>query len=204
MMSLSAYGRRRGCSHEAVRRAIKSGRLQQSVTIDAKGHPKINDPDLADQEWGEHTSQIRQVDPKAVGDGVSRAKGGDGTTRSSKSKPSNYDNGPAGAGAGDGFASAGGGSTLNKARAARETYEARISELKYKKMKGESVDAAEVKSMFATAARRVRDSALAIPDRIASVLAAEEDPDRVHRLLTEELEQALTTLADHGGADVNG
>jgi hypothetical protein len=206
MMSLSAYGRRRGCSHEAVRRAIKSGRLDRSVTIDHKGHPKINDPDLADREWAAHTSEAQQADWDARGAAISRAKGGDGVTRSPQTRPRhNGTAGGNGAGApqGPGFegGGAGTGSQLNRAKAARETYEARIAELRYRKMKDELVDADEVKRQFASASRRVRDSLLAVPDRIASVLAAEGDPVRVHQMLLGEIEQSLNALADHAGAD---
>lgn len=167
------------------------------MVIDAKGHPKISDPDLADREWAENTNEIkRHLDPKAAADAVSRAKGGNGVTRAPTTKPSSF----GGSDGGDGGGSTSTTSPLNKARAAKETYEARIAEFKYRKMKDELVDASEVRSQFATASRRVRDSILAVPDRIASILAAEQDPDRVHRLLIEELEQTLTSLADEGRA----
>lgn len=57
-VSLSAYGRRRGVSAEAVRRAIQSGRLKEAVSRDAKGNPKV-DPEVADQEWDANTSDNR-------------------------------------------------------------------------------------------------------------------------------------------------
>lgn len=196
MMSLSAYGRRRGCSHEAVRRAIKSGRLEQSVTIDAKGHPKINDPDLADQEWEAHTSEKRQH-WKRSGTAPPRSKRGNGAAQQDAGQEGGDEDEDGGKPAAGRPIS----SPLNKAKAARETYEARIAEFRYRKMKGELVDAAEVKREFATAARHVRDGLLAMPDRIASIIAAETDPDRVHQLMIEEIEQTLTALADHGAED---
>lgn len=50
-ISCAAYARRRGCSTMAVSRAIARGRLVQSVVRDARGDPKITDPELADREW---------------------------------------------------------------------------------------------------------------------------------------------------------
>lgn len=58
LVNLSEYGRRRGVSPEAVRRAIQSGRLKNAVSRDGKGNPKI-DPDVADKEWAENTSDNR-------------------------------------------------------------------------------------------------------------------------------------------------
>lgn len=54
-LSLAAYARRRGVSTVAVSKAIAAGRLADSVTRDARGAPKIADPDLADREWTANT-----------------------------------------------------------------------------------------------------------------------------------------------------
>ncbi len=54
-MSVRAYGRRRGCSHVAVQRAIENGRLVASIVRGPNGEPKISDPDLADREWAANT-----------------------------------------------------------------------------------------------------------------------------------------------------
>lgn len=48
--------------------------------------------------------------------------------------------------------------------------------------------------------RTSRDGILAVPNRIASVVAAETDADCVHELMSEELRAALTRLADMGKA----
>ena len=55
-LSLTAYAKRRGVSAVAVSKAVKRGRLRESVvTVD--GQPKIADPELADREWAENTRQ---------------------------------------------------------------------------------------------------------------------------------------------------
>lgn len=58
LVNLSEYGRKRGVSAEAVRRAIQSGRLKDAVSRDAKGNPKI-DPEIADKEWEANTNDNR-------------------------------------------------------------------------------------------------------------------------------------------------
>lgn len=57
-LSLRAYARRRGCSAEAVSKAITAGRLTGSV-IRVDGQPKIRDPELADREWEASTDRTR-------------------------------------------------------------------------------------------------------------------------------------------------
>lgn len=57
-LSLRAYAKRRGCSAEAVSKAIQSGRLRESVA-QVDGAPKIRDPDLADREWAASTDRTR-------------------------------------------------------------------------------------------------------------------------------------------------
>jgi hypothetical protein len=66
-LSLRAYARRRGCSAEAVSKAITTGRLSRSV-VRVDGQPKIADPDLADREWAEATDQTRS--PLRAADGL--------------------------------------------------------------------------------------------------------------------------------------
>src|SRR5689334_21046405 len=57
-MSLRAYALRRGVSPEAVSRAIRSGRLRDSVVTVGRS-PKIADPELADREWAANTDPAR-------------------------------------------------------------------------------------------------------------------------------------------------
>ncbi len=68
-ISLRAYAKRRasaglpGCSPEAVSKAVKTGRLRDSVVL-VDGEPKIADPELADREWVERSApRILQRSP---------------------------------------------------------------------------------------------------------------------------------------------
>jgi hypothetical protein len=56
--SLRAYARHRGCSHQAVRKAIATGRLDRSVgRVDGK--PRICFG-LADEEWSANTGRLHR------------------------------------------------------------------------------------------------------------------------------------------------
>jgi hypothetical protein len=67
--SLRAVARQLGVAEGAVRKAIRTGRLERSVGRDANGRPVITDLALAEREWRENR------DPAKV-----RAAEGDGAT----------------------------------------------------------------------------------------------------------------------------
>jgi hypothetical protein len=63
-------------------------------------------------------------------------------------------------------------------------------------MQGDLVPAADVKAAAFKKARTVRDSMLAIPDRVIPTLISMTDTRAAHQLLTEEIRTALRSLAD--------
>ena len=84
------------------------------------------------------------------------------------------------------------------ARAIREHYLARLARIEFDEKVGKLVSRDEVQVAAFTKARTVRDNLLNIPDRLAAVLAAETDVDKVHKILTEEIRKALEDLAGSG------
>ncbi len=56
--SLRGLARRLGVADNAVRKAIKSGRLRASVGRDEKGRPCITDVELAATEWTQNVSRL--------------------------------------------------------------------------------------------------------------------------------------------------
>jgi hypothetical protein len=82
---------------------------------------------------------------------------------------------------------AGGGSvpSYSQSRAIREAYLARLAKLDYEKRSGKLVDAEEVARAITTLAMGTRDGLLAIPTRIAPILAAETDERQVYQILDE-------------------
>ena len=85
--------------------------------------------------------------------------------------------------------------TFQAARAAREAYEAKLSELKYRQTVGALVNAADVKRATANKARIARDALLSLPARVSAELAAEQDVGKVHDRLTAEIRKICSEIA---------
>jgi hypothetical protein len=173
LISQREYARRRGVSHMAVQRAIKSGRIS---TLDGQ-----IDPIQADREWQENTDQSKPRNRITGRPSHSRAAG-------APSEPMVL----AEEGSGGGSTAAG----YAKARAARELYQAQLVKLELDRRRGELVRADEVRLGAFNMARKARDQLIALPDRLATILAATEDPAEVHRILTDEIERICMELAD--------
>ena len=85
---------------------------------------------------------------------------------------------------------------FNESRSRREHYLAEKAKLEVQTMQGDLVPAADVKAAAFKKARTVRDSMLAIPDRVIPTLISMTDTRAAHQLLTEEIRTALRSLAD--------
>lgn len=84
-----------------------------------------------------------------------------------------------------------GAGSFQKARTLREHYAALNERIKYERELATLVDAAGVQRACKTAARLIRDNLLAIPDRVAAELAAEQDPKTVQDTLQHHIRAAL-------------
>lgn len=85
---------------------------------------------------------------------------------------------------------------LDVSRERKEHYNAELARLQALKEREELVPTADVKRMASTLGRQIRDNILAIPNRVAPLLAASRDSAEVHRLLDEELRTALRVLSN--------
>ena len=88
-----------------------------------------------------------------------------------------------------------GGPTYAQSRAVRELYLAKLAKIDFEERSSKVVSRDEVTVQAFTKARTIRDNLLNIPDRLASMLAAESDPTQVHEILTEEIRKALDDLS---------
>jgi hypothetical protein len=59
-LSFAEYAKQRGCSRNAVSKAVKAGRLRDAVQR-VDGVPRIIDVELADREWAANTDPTRQL-----------------------------------------------------------------------------------------------------------------------------------------------
>lgn len=171
LLSYSAYARHRGCSVEAVSKAVETGRIS---TVTGKKGVKQIDPDTADREWAANTDPMMQRKdqqqpelPLTLSDDELEADDDTG------------DDTP----------------NLVLAKAKKEHYLAKMSKLKYEQQAGLLVEADAVKRAAFETSRIVRESLLGIPDRISGELAGETDTHKVHLMLTRELTLALEGLS---------
>lgn len=175
-ISIRAYGRHRGVSDTAVRKAIAAGR----ITAEADG--TINAA-RANADWAAST-RVLDV-PLAASARPARTRGAT----------------PAGADDVAAFAPASapsGGNTYAQARTANEVLKAQHHKLRIAQLKGELIDRSQVMAQVFALARAERDAWLNWPARISSTLAAELniDPHVMHVALEREVRQHLAELGD--------
>ena len=93
---------------------------------------------------------------------------------------------------------AAGGVDFVTARTMREAFKAKLAKLEYEEKSGKLTDAARVRNDAFKAGWIIRDELLAIPDRLADVLAAEDDPGTVRKVIFDELELVLNRISEQG------
>jgi len=84
---------------------------------------------------------------------------------------------------------------FSQARAKKEKYLAALRKLEYEQKSGQLIPADEVEREYFSIARTVRDGILNIPARVAAILSAESDPDKITKILTDEILQVLEALS---------
>jgi hypothetical protein len=177
LISQREYARRRKLSHTAVQKAIATGRIT--------AHKGKIDPAEADREWQENT------DPGKPSNSITGDPAG-ARARAAVPRPRHLEAGraaPGGNGTAAGYA---------KARAARELYQAQLAKLDLDERKGELVRAEDVRRGAFNMARKARDQLLAIPERLAAIMAATTDREEAFRILQEEVERVCEEIASDG------
>jgi phage terminase Nu1 subunit (DNA packaging protein) len=85
---------------------------------------------------------------------------------------------------------------LLKSRIKTEVERGKLAELDRKQREGELVERSDVEEAAFSHARRVRDALMNIPARVASLYAAETDPQKIHQNLEDEIRNILIDLID--------
>lgn len=168
-LSFAAFARLVEVTPGRISQAVKEGKL--TVETDEQGIRYL-DGERALREWRLNTDQAKAVGPR-VRDARRRAAANGGGSEDDPDLP-----------------------TLHDSRVKLEYFKAAAAEVSYRKEIGELVEAARVRREAFESARALREAILSVPDRLASELAAETDPNRVHARITEELAIALTAVAD--------
>jgi hypothetical protein len=180
-MSVKQYAEHRGCQIRAVSVAIAKGRISRS----ADGWI---DSDQADKDWAANTNPRMSDANKrngAIGQAMKRRRTG---------KPAIAAPVPVMQAPPDDIGQ------LAAARSVRERFAALLLKLDYEERTGKLINKDEVTTTAYQMHRMLRDSILAIPDRIAAQLAAEDDAAEVHRMLEAELRTVLEKVASMRGA----
>ncbi len=182
LLSLRGYARWRkdrnltGQSHPSVQRAIQSGRISAAVTRD--GAKVQIDAEVADDEWARNTDAAQARGPG---------------TRPPETQANLFPGAatPVPNAATDG---SNGAPALARSMQVQALFRARLTQLDYDERSSKLCAVAGVQAEAFTVGRMVRDNLLQIPDRIASILAAETSQVAVHELLLREITEALETL----------
>jgi len=169
-VTLTEYARQRGVSHEAVRKAVKVGRLAKSVVFGPTGKARII-PSIAEAEWSANTDSAQQRVPAVA---PPRPVAEPEPEQATRDEPRT--------------------ATFQQARTLREAYMARLARLEYEEKSSLLVKADAVKNEAFKTARIVRDNILNIPDRVSAELANETNQFKVHQRLMLELRRALEEL----------
>jgi hypothetical protein len=175
LVSLAEFGRRHGVTREAVRAAVKRGRIQLS-----KGG-KI-DPRTADKAWRAGHDPAGHGGKRGTGPsrrGGARSRGGRKVGESGAETP---DKAPES------------GLTFLAMRTRREAAAAAMAELQLRERQSELVAAKQVRERVFRAARAARDLVLGITDRLAPRLVG-QDEATIRRLLGEETARVCTVIS---------
>jgi hypothetical protein len=142
LMTQNAYAKHRGCSHAAVAKAIKSGRLARSLHRDEKGRVRI-DPRVADKEWSANTNEMKRTNGSAKESesfaGTSVTAPGV-ITREESLPAESHALGPP-----PSLVELEGEPSLADSRAAKEYYYALLAQLDYEQKSGKLIDAEEAR-----------------------------------------------------------
>lgn len=179
LMTQAEYAAHRGVSHVAVHKAIKEGRIS---TIGGKIDPKV-----ADIQWAQNTR------PRANRRRTTHVQHGGRDGVSAPAVPPMPQQVPASKAAQAAAALEADDYWVSRAR--REAAEAAIAEMRRAEMDGRLVSVEAVRSVMARRLTATREALLQIPHRLASVLAAEADADRVAHVLDDAIRHALSELA---------
>lgn len=170
--SIRAYAQHRGVSHEAVRKAISSGRIQ-------KESDGSIDPTKADAQWEQHTRQ-------AVAPAPASSQQVDALVPQASATPS-------------GAADETRGVDYHRARAVRETYAARLARLDFEERSGKLVSRDDVNIDTFNLARKLRDRIQQIPRKVSheivSAVLGKPDVRTVEGILDAAIREALSELA---------
>lgn len=202
LMGITEYARHRGVNLTAVQYAVKRGRITRRPD-------GLIESDQADRDWELNTNSAmarfdqRGVPKKKPAANPPPATGHvqAGRHRAATHAIRHAEQDAAELNSGERLAT---GPDFNKARAAKEIYEARIKKLDYEERLGNLVSRKSVEVEAFTAFRILRDACFNIPDRVSAQIAAETDGTVVYEILMVELRRAFEEFANRESSPREG
>lgn len=188
-MSCTAYAKRRGVSAMAVSRAIARGRLVRCVMRDARGDPKIVDPDLADLEWEASTDLSKA--PSYVRE---RAEAAPAPASPAPPAPHRTPRGTTRLLPPDGEVQDPPGLSLALESAREKHWKAKLAELEFRERESELVEARLVEEQLASSYAQARTKLLGVPSRARQLLPHLTAADLM--VLEDLVRQALEDLVE--------
>lgn len=168
-LSTIEFGKKVGVTKQRILKAIEDGVLSTSVSKSkhGDGFRYSIDEEKGLKEWADNIDPTKQRDPEKAAETKELSKKGEGSA-------SNY----------------------QKAKAMKEFYNAKLAELEFQEKAGKLVSSARVKAESFKIGRRVRDSIMGVPERVAAEVAAMDEPRLISIYLKEQLAAALKDLED--------
>jgi hypothetical protein len=180
-MTQAEYALHRGVSAVAVHKAVKAQRIS---LINGK-----IDPAVADIQWAANTRPRADQRP-AASLAAAQAQASTHAAGAQASAQLNAQPVPQALAPADDD-----GDDYWAARSKRERAEAAIAEMRLAELEGKLIRSDAIRSAWSRKIATTRDALLQIPHRLAPILAAEADMERVGQLLEDELRQALAELS---------
>jgi len=197
-MGLREFGRWVDLSGEAVRKAIRTGRIpkhlvgEREVGAGGRKWPVILDPDAARKALGANTNEGQQRDPRVLSENRRRVAHGQpklppaAITGGAPAEP--YDVPPA---AGGGLQAGKGIPSQAESNAIAAAYKARMAKIEYEERVGKLVSAAEIKAGIVGLITAAKTKILGVPSKAKSRIPTLSigDLEILEELLSEAMEE---------------
>ena len=182
-IGIPAFAKQLGCTPEYIRRLVKTGKIPDTAWI-VKGKRKFINPEEARSELDKNLSYVNRR-MKAL----KRPK--QNNQNKTKSKLTTEEKLEALIDAGfDGENL----KTLSEAQRIDANYKALLRKQEYEEKQDKLIQADLVEKAAFEAGRKIRDQLLSIPDRCATLVAAEADPFDCKQILIKEINHILNDL----------
>lgn len=187
-LSLREFGRQLDVTGEAVRKAIKTGKIPADcVEHDEKGWPRIIDPARAAASWGRNRDPNQVRDKAALAAGAKRGW----AARRGEDPPAEDDDGSTPAPAGPALSAGSKLPSQTESKAITEAYKARIAKLDYEERVGRLVNAEQVKVGFVNMVTAAKTRLLGVPSKAKARIPTltVRDIEALEDLIAEALEE---------------